>query len=215
MPVYLKKQQYHVWPPLLALVVCIFPTLMCFVARGQVTKPNLRVAADGFPSGHDTPEGAACDLARAYINRDEKLFSATCVRLYEHNGPLAYAEFLHGAIQEIKAEATRKQPSPDGPKTIYKVFAARHLSRCGPVSYGYAGFGFEGIMFVDVGVYLHNGERYLHRTLVIKDSDGKWCVHPDPSASPLLSEGLNEEKASVLDITDVCELEGGAQRLKP
>ena len=63
-------------------------------------------------------------------------------------------------------------------------------------------------MFVDIGLHLHNGELAMNRTLVIKDRDGKWYVHPAPSASPLLSEGLNEEKASVFDLTDVYELEG-------
>jgi len=63
-------------------------------------------------------------------------------------------------------------------------------------------------MFVDVGVYLHNGRRLLNRTLVIKDKDGKWYVDPDPSASPLLSDGLDQESASVVDLTDVYELEG-------
>jgi hypothetical protein len=88
------------------------------------------------------------------------------------------------------------------------VFASRHLTKTGPVSYGYAAYGFQDIMFVDVGVYLYNGERSMMRTMVIKDRDSKWYVHPDPSASPLLSEGLNEEKASVLDLTDVYEIEG-------
>jgi hypothetical protein len=67
-------------------------------------------------------------------------------------------------------------------------------------------------MFVDIGVYLRNGERAMNRTLVIKDKDGKWYVHPDPSASPLLGDGLNEEKASVEDLTDVYELEGQKHR---
>ena len=107
----------------------------------------------------------------------------------------------------MKEEAAKKKPSPQGPKSIGKVFAARHLSKFGPVSYGYAAFGFEDIMFVDIAVYLHNGERAMNRTLVIKDRDGKWYVHPAPSVSPLLSEGLNEEKASVRDLTDVYELE--------
>jgi hypothetical protein len=105
--------------------------------------------------------------------------------------------------KRIKAEAAKKEPSPQGPRSIEKVFAARHLSKSGPASYGNAAFGFEDIMFVDIGLYLHNGEGAMNRTLVIKDRDGKWYVHPAPSASPLLSEGLNEEKASVLDLTDV------------
>ncbi len=166
------------------------------------------MAADGLPSGHNTPEGAACDLARAFINRDENLFSRTCVRLYVGGkGPEAYAKFLRETIQSIEQEAIKKEPSPQGPKSSGKVFAARHLSKSGPASYGDATFGFQDIMFVDVGVYLLNGERALNRTLVIKDRDGKWYVHPVPSVSPLLSEGLNEEKPSVLDLTDLYEIE--------
>ena len=205
----MKKPQPKSWPLLLALVICTFLSLLSGAAGKQTTKPKLRVAADGLPSGHDTPEGAACDLARSFVNRDEKLFSSTSIRLYGGgNGREAYAKFLQETVQSIKAEAAKKEPSPQGPRSIGKVFAARHLSKSGPVSYGYAAFGFEDIMFVDIGVYLHNGERALNRTLVIKDRDGKWYVHPDPSASPLLSDGLDEEKASVEDLTDRYELEG-------
>jgi len=206
----MKKLQSHSRPLLRALVVCILPLLLCGALGRQAAKPKLRVAADGLPSGHDTPEGVACDLARSFIKGDEKLFATTCIRLYAGgNGPKAYAKFLQETVQSIKAEAVKKEPSPQGPKAIGKVFAARHLSKSGPVSYGYAAFDFEDIMFVDIGVYLHNGERAMNRTLVIKDRDGKWYVHPAPSVSPLLSEGLNEEKASVLDLTDVYELEQG------
>jgi hypothetical protein len=135
-----------------------------------ITKPKLKVAADGLPSGHDTPEGAACDLARAFINRDAALFSNTCVRLYGGDkGPEDYAAFLKSTVEGFKQEAARKDPSPSGPKSIGKVFAARHLTRNGPASYGYAAFKFQDIMFVDVGCLLHNGERCLNRTMVIKD----------------------------------------------
>jgi hypothetical protein len=193
---------------LISLVICVNPTLLCGGAERQAAKPKLEVAVDGLPSGHDTPEGAACDLARAFINRDARLFSSTSIRLYAGgNGPEAYARFLRETVQSIKAEAAKKELSPQGPKSIGKVFAARHLSKSGPVSYGSAVFGFQDIMFVDIGVYLRNGEPAINRTLVIKDRDGKWYVHPDPSASPLLSYGLNEEKDSVEDLTDVYQLE--------
>jgi hypothetical protein len=183
---------------------------MLFGAAGRQTiKPKLRVAADGLPSGHGTPEGAACDLARSFINRDEELFSSTSIRPYgSGNGREAYAKFLRDTAQSIKTEAARKVSSPAWPRSIGRVFAARHLSKSGPASYGYASFGFEDIMFVDIGVYLHNGERAINRTLVIKDTDGRWYVHPDPSVSPLVSDGLNEEKPSVEDLTNVYELEG-------
>ncbi len=205
----MKKPKSNSWPLLIALAICTPLSPLSGAAGKQTTRPKLRVAADGFPGGHDTPEGTACDLARSFINRDEKLFSSTSIRLYgSRNGREAYAKFLQETVQRIKAEAGRHEPSPQGPKSIGKVFAARHLSKSGPVSYGYTAFGFEDIMFVDIGVYLHNGERAMNRTLVIKDRDGKWYVHPDPSASPLLSDGLNEEKASVEDLTYVYELEG-------
>jgi hypothetical protein len=205
----MKKTRSSSWSLLTALVICAILSLSTGAAGKQTTKPKLRVAADGLPSGHDTPEGAACDLARSFINRDEKLFLTTSIRLYGGgSGRDAYAKFLQATVAAIKAEATKTEPSPQGPKSIGKVFAARHLSKSGPASYGYAAFGFEDIMFVDVGVYLQNGERAMNRTLVIKDKDGKWYVDPDPSASPLLSDGLNEEKASVKDLTDVYELEG-------
>jgi len=43
--------------------------------------------------------------------------------------------------------------------------------------------------------------------MVIKDKDGKWYVHPMPSVSPSLSEGLNDEDVSKLDFTEVYELQ--------
>jgi hypothetical protein len=204
-----KKSQSYACSFLIALVICTFLPHLLVAAGKQETKPRLRVEADGLPGGHGTPEGAACDLARSFINRDERLFSSTSIRLYGGGkGREAYAKFLQETVQSIKAEAAKKEPSSQGPRSIGKVFAARHLSKSGPASYGYATFGFEDIMFVDIGVYLNNGERAMNRTLVIKDRDGKWYVHPDPSASPLLSDGLNEEKASVEDLADAYELEG-------
>ena len=208
----MKHRHFQGRPFLIALLICMVPILLCAGTRKQGTKPKLPVAADGLPSGHSTPEGVACDLARAFINRDSNLFSSASIRLYAGGtGPDAYAQFLRETVRRIKTEAAEKEPSPQGPRSIGKVFAARHLSKSGPVSYGYATFGFEDVMFVDIGVYLRNGERAMNRTLVIKDRDGKWYVHPDPSASPLLSDGLNEEKASVEDLTDVYQLEAQKQ----
>jgi len=206
----MDKPKSHFWPLLVVLTISVLHLqfLGSSAAKGQTPKPRLRVEADGLPGGHDTPEGAACDLARAFINRDEKLFSSTSIKPYGRGkGRDLYEKFLQDVIQSIKAESAQKEPSPQGPKSIGKVFAARHLSKSGPVSWAYAAHGFQDVMFVDVGVYLWNGERALNRTLVIKDSHGRWYVHPDPAADPLLIEGLNEEKESVLDLTDAYELE--------
>ncbi|MEQ1750807.1 MAG: hypothetical protein ABL974_15370, partial [Prosthecobacter sp.] len=82
---------------------------LCSVAADNTAKPKLSVTADGFPSGHDTPEGAACDLARAFIKHDASLFTNTCIRLYAGGkGPPDYVTFLHSTVESMKAETARK-----------------------------------------------------------------------------------------------------------
>lgn len=135
--IYVKRSRIHSWQGFIPLLACVFVLLPSGSGARQTTKPRLKVAADGFPSGHATPEGAASDVVRALINRDEKLFSTTCIRLYAGgNGPAAYAQFLRETVQNIQQEAAKKVPSPGGPKSIGKLFAARRLSKSGPASYG-------------------------------------------------------------------------------
>ena len=63
-------------------ITCAFLTAFsAFSADEAKPKPKIKVAAaDGFPAGHDTPEGVACDLARAFIKHDAALFTNTCIR---------------------------------------------------------------------------------------------------------------------------------------
>jgi len=160
-------------------------------------------AKDGYPSGHSSPEGAACDLERAFINRDPALFKSTCIKPFGGGqNRTKYAVFLKQTVASITAESKKKTPSLHGPKSIGKVFAARHLTQQGPASYAYATFGFSDIEFVDVGVFLRDGSHTLNRTFVIQNADGKWYVDPAPSISPLLSEGLDDETPSTEDFTE-------------
>jgi len=192
----------------LATLLMLFSLTILTQAADQPAKPKIIITADGLPSGHDTPEAAACDLARAFIKHDAELFTKTCIRLYaDGKGPAEYATFLKSTADSIKEEAARTEGEPRGPKVVGKVFAARHLSKSGPASYGYASFGFQDVMFVDVGVLLQDDKRTINRTMVIKDKDGKWYVHPMPSVSPMLCEGLNDEAPSKLDFTEAYELQ--------
>ncbi|HWZ95223.1 MAG TPA: hypothetical protein VNW30_08520 [Opitutaceae bacterium] len=160
------------------------------------------VAPDGFPTGQDTPEGVATDLARVFISHDAALFDKICVPPYGGKDVRdSYGIYCYALKKSLGDEAKRKVPSPDAPKSVGKVFAARRLTANGPVSYGSTVLGFEDVQFVDVGVYLVSGDRSLNRTLVVK-INGKWFVHPEPSISPLLCKGLNEEDDSVTDWTE-------------
>ncbi len=171
------------------------------VAAGTfAAEPVVVVAKDGFPTGTDSPEGAACDLARAFIHDDPTLFLATCIAPFGNpEARMARHQFLQAVVVQMKLEPTGTPPSPDRPKSIAKCFAARHLSQDGPASYGAAAFGFQDVMFVDVCALLQNAETRLCRTLVVKNKQGKWVVDPQPESSPLLSAGLDDETPSTMD----------------
>jgi hypothetical protein len=189
-------------------IVCAILTLLaCTVAANAATKPKLKVASDGFPTGQNTPEGAASDLARAFILQDGKLFQSVCIPPYGAGQSRAdYTEYLAGVIDHF-AQQKERAPSPDIPKKITKVFASRHLSRNGPASYGYASFDFQDVMFVDVEVMLGSGKLHLRRTLVVEDRDRKWYALPVPDVSPLLSDGLYDESSSVQPFSDTYTVE--------
>jgi hypothetical protein len=180
--------------------------LLSSLVANSTAKPKLRVAADGFPSGQATPEGAASDLARAFVARDAVGFRNICIRPYG-GGPARaeYAQYLKRVSEHLKQG--QGNPATDDPKKIATVFAARHLSRNGPSSYGYANFDFQDVMFVDVEVVLQSGSTHLRRTMVIKDRDGNWYAHPVPDVSPLLSDGLYEESPSVQLFSDAYDVE--------
>lgn len=176
-------------------------------SANSAAKPILLVGANGLPRGYGSPEGVAIDLATAFIYRDKRLFRETCLPPFGGGeSRTAYERFLAEKEKSMEIEAGQSAPSPSGPKSIGKLFAARHLSKNGPASYGHAAFGFQDVMFVDVGVLLQNGDRLINRTLVIKAADNHWYVHPAPGIHPLLSMGLNDESPSTVDFTSVYEI---------
>ena len=152
-------------------ILTLIVLLVASLVGSSVAKPRLKVAADGFPTGQATPEGAASDLARAFIAGDAVGFRNICIRVYGGGQTRAeYTQYINGVSDHLKQ---KENPSPDDPKRIATVFAARHLSKNGPSSYGYATFEFQDVMFVDVEVVLQSGNKHLRRTMVIKDRDGK------------------------------------------
>ena len=164
-------------------------------------EPAIAAAGDGFPSGPDTPEGAACDLARAFIHDDPALFLATCIEPFgDPEAKMVRHQFLQSVVVQMKMDPAGKAPSPDSPRSIAKCFAARHLRETGPAAYGAANFGFQDVMFVDVSALLQNGETRICRTLAIKNKQGKWVVDPQPESLPQLSAGLDDETPSTREI---------------
>lgn len=188
------------------IVLLPFLALSCCFAEEDPKvekKPVMIVAEDGFPAGSATAEGAACDLARAFMEKDAKLFIKTCIPPFGGGeNRKKYEAFLKKVAEGMEIEANKKTPSAGGPKKLDKLFAARHLSLNGPSSAGYAFHGFHDIMFVDVRVELVSGKKHQNRTMVIKTKEGQWFVHPAPRTAGLLSTGLNDEDKSTIDFTE-------------
>jgi hypothetical protein len=160
-------------------------------------KPKIEMAKDGFPTGQSTPEGAACDFARALTNLDKKALRAVVM---PPHGTEEKAKQYESVLDNISASLVQQAASghrlPDGPKVILVCFAARSLTEDGPRSYAYAAYSCGDLKFVDVKVQRADGKPQLCRTLTLRQPDGKWVVDPVPSLDPLLSEGLNDEKPS-------------------
>jgi hypothetical protein len=91
---------------------------------------------------------------------------------------------------------------PDALTKIARLFAARHLEQEWSCHVWLRQLPLRDVMFVDVAVLLHDGKQLLRRTMVIKDRDGRWYVHPVPDVSPLLSSGLYDETPSVDLLSD-------------
>jgi hypothetical protein len=152
---------------------------------------------NAFPTGLDTPEGAACDLARAFIECDVDWFLEVCVLpLGSGQTGEEYQDFLDQVAGGFEGEREQSTPSPYGPKRLIRTYKARALSLSGPASYGDVVMNLNDIKFVDVITELHSGETFKARTLVLQDRNGAWRVLPCPDVYPLLSAGLNDEANS-------------------
>lgn len=172
---------------------CIAIALLTLTAVGQ---SGAKSKIDLYPKGTSTAEGVACDLARAFIKADKKLLNACVLDPSEIGREDDYRKFLKQIGKDMDAEKKRAKPSPNGPTEIITCYEVRSFTKSGPVSAGYALFGFEDVRFVDVRVKLAKGSTALNRTLVIQTKDKKWHAMPRPDLIATVSSGLSDEPAS-------------------
>lgn len=165
-------------------------------ATSSAPKPS--IGADGFPTGQNSPEGAACDLARAFVRADSAQFRSACVPLKRGSSSGdAYNNFLDQVGAQMDRMQGQELSQFGGPKEILRVYQARRLSRSGPASFGFAVMNLDEVMFVDVETTMWDGSVTLTRTLVVRaEGNQRWYAMPRPDLYPLLSDGLNEETDS-------------------
>lgn len=77
--------------------------LVVSLVGASAAKPRLKVAVDGFPTGQATPEGAASDLARAFIVGDAVGFRNICIRAYGSGQARSeYTQYLNSVSDHLK-----------------------------------------------------------------------------------------------------------------
>lgn len=172
---------------------------LVFVCAGICTASD--TAKEEFPSGGSTPEGIACDLARAvYIKPNREALVAASIGHY--GGPdinYKYDAAMVGLFEYIRLNQSAENSEGKSSGELEKLYRSRSLNKKGSASYGYAVYNFHDIKFVDVQIKLPNKGSIIYRVLVVKNQNGKWSAHPCPHVDPLLCEGLSEEKPSSVE----------------
>jgi len=147
--------------------------------KQSVDKPTIFVHKDGFPTGNETPEGAASDLMRAFINRDAELFHQRrwVVSCEGYNDPRdAYNYFLAHTPALLTPETSEEGSASPDSQRIGIVYAARASTKFSTenaaLSKMFDNMGHEA--FVDVVTIGESGTRYLNRVSVSQRTDKKW-----------------------------------------
>ncbi len=146
------------------------------------------------PTGHETPEGIACDAVQAYADCDSKAWLKTLIRpIYGDDSNKEYELFKKKMA--TFTDANKDKEDFVAPK-IVKVFKARNFTKNGPGSLAYAMFEMTGNKFVDIVIDTGGGNLQNIRYHILLDTDKKWYFEPRPDLAQLLSMGLNNETPS-------------------
>ena len=177
---------------------------------GETNGSPIEYTTDGFPTGHQSPEGIACDAVRAYIKSDHKLWLSTLVPpIYGPEGNKEYKRFKSYMIKLKKANKN----DPEFPEIqIVKCYKARQFSANGPASAAYALGGFHGNMFVDIILSI-DGEKFQRlRYHVMMNKSRRWYFEPRPDLCPLFSMGLNDESESTEEFKRLTQIQNHLQK---
>lgn len=158
--------------------------------------PAIATPAPQLPSGNSTPEGAAVDLARAFIQSDAATFRALC---WNAGGkpPQHYQRFIESVARDIEDAKKLGRQVGGASFSISKVFKARDcrlkdsafLECC-------TAFGVLDVRLVDIETPLW-GRACRIRTLVVRQqSDQRWYVILWPDAFRALAIELYAEPDS-------------------
>lgn len=146
-----------------------------------------------YPTGSDTAEGVICDVTRAFIANDWKIFEEACIPPFgPERSKAEYEQFMQMMEAEFEAQRQSPTPSPIAPVRIAHLFEAQPFSRNGPASAAYAFYDLRDLRFVDMLAETHDGQTQPMRMLAVK-TESRWYALPYPDAYHLISADLNTE----------------------
>lgn len=194
----------------LAWLCAITAILVCTnLATAGDNISRVETPQDEFPTGNMTPEGAATDLVRACIQRDESLFNkARHVRICEgKNDPAYYFKlFLKNASFTHGSRTFNPETLPHPLTGISKVYVSRSLApkeddEQAKWKLGLSLNFLEDRVFVDVVAVDSEGTDYIHRSIVEKHQGGNWHAVPPLSERHRMDEVLKTYPASTVEIS--------------
>ena len=132
------------------------------------------------PTGKETPEGAACDLVRAYLHEDFAGFKEV-TRGSACETPLDVARSFSAFLQYMPHHDASPSQRAERPTRIVKVHSAQHYN-LRPCQQQLLQFdimindGAEVCMYVDVVTADNHGNEFSSRVEVVRtgNEDGQW-----------------------------------------
>lgn len=128
-----------------------------------------------------TPEGAAEELFRAYIELDAERFRRACARPFGDPRTRAhYERFVEGAAAEIRKAAGGGLPPQGAPVDLIAVHPAQELPSTFRTAAAYDHMSQRSAVLVEVDAYLAGRGVETSRVIVLRDSAGQWGAAPRP-----------------------------------
>lgn len=168
----------------IAVVVAGVALICCVSTITSSYKQRASKTADAFPTGRTSPEGAACDLMRAYISNDADLFEERrCKQSCEGrlDSAIAYGTFLEYRPQPLQPLASNHAQCA-APTWIVEVFPSQRFALSEEVTAIrrfelLLNYGAVESRFVDIITATDSGRRYITRVEAIhigEHADDNW-----------------------------------------
>jgi hypothetical protein len=166
---------------LLSLTACAAPRPADRAAAAVPNADALILPASQSWNALSTPEGAAEELFRAYIELDAERFRRACARPFGDPRTRAqYKRFIEGAAAEIRKAAGGGLPPQGAPVDLITVHPAEDLPSTFRTAAAYDHMSQRSAVLVEVDAYLAGRGVETSRVIVLRDSAGQWGAAPRP-----------------------------------